>query len=60
MYSFIADNNQKSSSEPAGEAQVYKQEVKVPSRLALGNRGGYNGRCWGSPVRQKKKHTGNC
>lgn len=35
-----------------------KQEGKVPSRLALGNRAGYNGRCWGSPVRQKKKHTG--
>ncbi|KAG8552151.1 hypothetical protein GDO81_004419 [Engystomops pustulosus] len=51
------DGSQKSSNEPA-EAQVYKQEGKVPSRLALGNRGGYNGRCWGSPVRQKKKHTG--
>ncbi|XP_073541899.1 zinc finger SWIM domain-containing protein 8 isoform X1 [Phyllobates terribilis] len=51
------DGSQKSSSEPV-EAQVYKQEGKVPSRLALGNRGGYNGRCWGSPVRQKKKHTG--
>ncbi|KAM3913154.1 zinc finger SWIM domain-containing protein 8 isoform 2-T2 [Leptodactylus fuscus] len=51
------DNSQKSSNEPV-EAQVYKQEGKVPSRLALGNRGGYNGRCWGSPVRQKKKHTG--
>ncbi|KAM4030762.1 zinc finger SWIM domain-containing protein 8 isoform 2-T2 [Anomaloglossus baeobatrachus] len=53
----ISENSQKSSSEPV-EAQVYKQEGKVPSRLALGNRGGYNGRCWGSPVRQKKKHTG--
>ncbi|XP_077115358.1 zinc finger SWIM domain-containing protein 8 isoform X2 [Ranitomeya variabilis] len=53
----ISDGSQKSSSEPV-EAQVYKQEGKVPSRLALGNRGGYNGRCWGSPVRQKKKHTG--
>ncbi|XP_056386616.1 zinc finger SWIM domain-containing protein 8 isoform X2 [Hyla sarda] len=53
----LSDSSQKSSSEPA-EAQVYKQEGKVPSRLALGNRGGYNGRCWGSPVRQKKKHTG--
>lgn len=51
------ESSQKSSSEPV-EAQVYKQEGKVPSRLALGNRGGYNGRCWGSPVRQKKKHTG--
>ncbi|XP_053306528.1 zinc finger SWIM domain-containing protein 8 isoform X2 [Spea bombifrons] len=52
------DSSQRSTNEPAGEAQVYKQEGKVPSRLALGNRGGYNGRCWGSPVRQKKKHTG--
>ncbi|CAH2321866.1 zinc finger SWIM domain-containing 8 isoform X1 [Pelobates cultripes] len=52
------DSSQKSTGEPAGEAHVYKQEGKVPSRLALGNRGGYNGRCWGSPVRQKKKHTG--
>ncbi|XP_075697771.1 zinc finger SWIM domain-containing protein 8 isoform X3 [Rhinoderma darwinii] len=53
----ISDSSQKSNNEPV-EAQVYKQEGKVPSRLALGNRGGYNGRCWGSPVRQKKKHTG--
>uniref|UniRef100_A0A3P9CR95 Zinc finger, SWIM-type containing 8 n=1 Tax=Maylandia zebra TaxID=106582 RepID=A0A3P9CR95_9CICH len=30
----------------------------VPSRLALGARCGYSQRCWGSPVRQKKKHTG--
>uniref|UniRef100_A0A8C5R0B2 Zinc finger SWIM-type containing 8 n=1 Tax=Leptobrachium leishanense TaxID=445787 RepID=A0A8C5R0B2_9ANUR len=52
------DSSQRSPGEPAGEAHVYKQEGKVPSRLALGNRGGYNGRCWGSPVRQKKKHTG--
>ncbi|OCT70224.1 hypothetical protein XELAEV_18037145mg [Xenopus laevis] len=51
------DSSQKSTGEPSGEAHVYKQEGKVPSRLALGNRGGYNGRCWGSPVRQKKKHT---
>ncbi|XP_041427043.1 zinc finger SWIM domain-containing protein 8 [Xenopus laevis] len=52
------DSSQKSTGEPSGEAHVYKQEGKVPSRLALGNRGGYNGRCWGSPVHQKKKHTG--
>ncbi|KAE8591168.1 hypothetical protein XENTR_v10018329 [Xenopus tropicalis] len=52
------DSSQRSTGEPSGEAHVYKQEGKVPSRLALGNRGGYNGRCWGSPVRQKKKHTG--
>uniref|UniRef100_A0A6I8QEQ9 Zinc finger SWIM-type containing 8 n=1 Tax=Xenopus tropicalis TaxID=8364 RepID=A0A6I8QEQ9_XENTR len=52
------NSSQRSTGEPSGEAHVYKQEGKVPSRLALGNRGGYNGRCWGSPVRQKKKHTG--
>uniref|UniRef100_A0A7N6A000 SWIM-type domain-containing protein n=1 Tax=Anabas testudineus TaxID=64144 RepID=A0A7N6A000_ANATE len=33
-------------------------EATVPSRLALGVRCGYSQRCWGSPVRQKKKHTG--
>uniref|UniRef100_A0A8D0FR28 Zinc finger SWIM-type containing 8 n=1 Tax=Strix occidentalis caurina TaxID=311401 RepID=A0A8D0FR28_STROC len=59
---FVEKNTQESSQrspcEPAVEATVLKQEGKVPSRLALGNRGGYNGRCWGSPVRQKKKHTG--
>uniref|UniRef100_A0A669EI57 Zinc finger, SWIM-type containing 8 n=1 Tax=Oreochromis niloticus TaxID=8128 RepID=A0A669EI57_ORENI len=33
-------------------------EATVPSRLALGARCGYSQRCWGSPVRQKKKHTG--
>ncbi|XP_060092641.1 zinc finger SWIM domain-containing protein 8 [Heteronotia binoei] len=49
---------QRSPCDPLVEASVLKQEGKVPSRLALGNRGGYNGRCWGSPVRQKKKHTG--
>uniref|UniRef100_A0A8D2PG41 Zinc finger SWIM-type containing 8 n=1 Tax=Zosterops lateralis melanops TaxID=1220523 RepID=A0A8D2PG41_ZOSLA len=52
------ESSQRSPCEPAAEATVLKQEGKVPSRLALGNRGGYNGRCWGSPVRQKKKHTG--
>uniref|UniRef100_A0A8C9T0N9 Zinc finger, SWIM-type containing 8 n=1 Tax=Scleropages formosus TaxID=113540 RepID=A0A8C9T0N9_SCLFO len=40
------------------EAAPFKPEGTVPSRLALGGRGGYSGRCWGSPVRQKKKHTG--
>uniref|UniRef100_A0A4W3HL92 Zinc finger, SWIM-type containing 8 n=1 Tax=Callorhinchus milii TaxID=7868 RepID=A0A4W3HL92_CALMI len=40
------------------EGITFKQEGKIPSRLTLGSRGGYNGRCWGSPVRQKKKHTG--
>uniref|UniRef100_A0A8B9SAG1 Zinc finger SWIM-type containing 8 n=1 Tax=Apteryx owenii TaxID=8824 RepID=A0A8B9SAG1_APTOW len=52
------ESSQRSPCEPVGESTVLKQEGKVPSRLALGNRGGYNGRCWGSPVRQKKKHTG--
>uniref|UniRef100_A0A8C8LPE3 SWIM-type domain-containing protein n=1 Tax=Oncorhynchus tshawytscha TaxID=74940 RepID=A0A8C8LPE3_ONCTS len=50
-------------SEPAScdqpsEAVPFKPEGTVPSRLALGGRGAYSGRCWGSPVRQKKKHTG--
>uniref|UniRef100_A0A8C8LN70 SWIM-type domain-containing protein n=1 Tax=Oncorhynchus tshawytscha TaxID=74940 RepID=A0A8C8LN70_ONCTS len=40
------------------EAVPFKPEGTVPSRLALGGRGAYSGRCWGSPVRQKKKHTG--
>lgn len=52
------ESSQRSPCEPPGESSVVKQEGKVPSRLALGSRGGYNGRCWGSPVRQKKKHTG--
>ncbi|XP_029464836.1 zinc finger SWIM domain-containing protein 8 [Rhinatrema bivittatum] len=52
------ESSQRSPCEPQGESSIFKQEGKVPSRLALGNRGGYNGRCWGSPVRQKKKHTG--
>ncbi|XP_020646844.1 zinc finger SWIM domain-containing protein 8 isoform X2 [Pogona vitticeps] len=52
------ENPQRSPCDPPVESAVLKQEGKVPSRLALGTRGGYNGRCWGSPVRQKKKHTG--
>ncbi|XP_061490779.1 zinc finger SWIM domain-containing protein 8 isoform X2 [Rhineura floridana] len=52
------ENPQRSACDPPAEPSVLKHEGKVPSRLALGNRGGYNGRCWGSPVRQKKKHTG--
>ncbi|XP_066476965.1 zinc finger SWIM domain-containing protein 8 isoform X3 [Tiliqua scincoides] len=52
------ENPQRAPCDPPVESSVLKQEGKVPSRLALGNRGGYNGRCWGSPVRQKKKHTG--
>ncbi|XP_056291260.1 zinc finger SWIM domain-containing protein 8 isoform X2 [Pseudoliparis swirei] len=46
------------SSEQPSEAAPFKPEATVPSRLALGARCGYNQRCWGSPVRQKKKHTG--
>uniref|UniRef100_A0A8C7J2E5 Zinc finger, SWIM-type containing 8 n=1 Tax=Oncorhynchus kisutch TaxID=8019 RepID=A0A8C7J2E5_ONCKI len=47
-----------SSSLQPSEAVPFKPEGTVPSRLALGGRGAYSGRCWGSPVRQKKKHTG--
>uniref|UniRef100_A0A3Q1FR07 Zinc finger, SWIM-type containing 8 n=1 Tax=Acanthochromis polyacanthus TaxID=80966 RepID=A0A3Q1FR07_9TELE len=42
----------------ANESAPFKLETTVPSRLALGLRCGYSQRCWGSPVRQKKKHTG--
>ncbi|XP_007896380.2 zinc finger SWIM domain-containing protein 8 [Callorhinchus milii] len=52
------ENTQRASNEPVNESSTFKQEGKIPSRLTLGSRGGYNGRCWGSPVRQKKKHTG--
>ena len=44
---------------PSEAALTPRPEGKVPSRLALGSRGGYNGRGWGSPGRPKKKHTGN-
>ncbi|XP_029376468.1 zinc finger SWIM domain-containing protein 8 isoform X3 [Echeneis naucrates] len=47
-----------SSSDQHNETAPYKLEPTVPSRLALGGRCGYSQRCWGSPVRQKKKHTG--
>ncbi|XP_052006475.1 zinc finger SWIM domain-containing protein 8 isoform X2 [Xyrauchen texanus] len=47
-----------SSCEQQNEAAPFKPEGTVPSRLALGGRGAYGTRCWGSPVRQKKKHTG--
>lgn len=47
-----------SSSEQQNDPALFKLETTVPSRLALGARGGYSQRCWGSPVRQKKKHTG--
>uniref|UniRef100_A0A671WJX3 Zinc finger, SWIM-type containing 8 n=1 Tax=Sparus aurata TaxID=8175 RepID=A0A671WJX3_SPAAU len=46
------------SSEQQNETAPFKLEATVPSRLALGARCGYSQRCWGSPVRQKKKHTG--
>ncbi|XP_055517599.1 zinc finger SWIM domain-containing protein 8 isoform X2 [Leucoraja erinacea] len=52
------ENAQRAPSEPPSESGTFRQEGKIPSRLTLGSRGGYNGRCWGSPVRQKKKHTG--
>lgn len=47
------------SSEQQNDGAPFKLESTVPSRLALGARCGYSQRCWGSPVRQKKKHTGN-
>lgn len=46
------------SSDQQSEMTAFKMEATVPSRLALGTRCGYSQRCWGSPVRQKKKHTG--
>ncbi|XP_034537389.1 zinc finger SWIM domain-containing protein 8 isoform X2 [Notolabrus celidotus] len=46
------------STEQQSETAPFKLETTVPSRLALGARCGYSQRCWGSPVRQKKKHTG--
>ncbi|KAM9804337.1 zinc finger SWIM domain-containing protein 8 [Neosynchiropus ocellatus] len=45
------------STNEQNESAPFKLETTVPSRLALGARCGYNQR-WGSPVRQKKKHTG--
>uniref|UniRef100_A0A1A7WL23 Zinc finger, SWIM-type containing 8 n=1 Tax=Iconisemion striatum TaxID=60296 RepID=A0A1A7WL23_9TELE len=45
-------------SEQQSEIAPLKLETTVPSRLVLGGRCGYSQRCWGSPVRQKKKHTG--
>ncbi|XP_071013654.1 zinc finger SWIM domain-containing protein 8-like isoform X2 [Oncorhynchus clarkii lewisi] len=52
------DGVQPASCDQPSEAVPFKPEGTVPSRLALGGRGAYSGRCWGSPVRQKKKHTG--
>uniref|UniRef100_A0A8C8F8X6 SWIM-type domain-containing protein n=1 Tax=Oncorhynchus tshawytscha TaxID=74940 RepID=A0A8C8F8X6_ONCTS len=53
-----APNATPASCDQSSEAVPFKPEGTVPSRLALGGRGAYSGRCWGSPVRQKKKHTG--
>lgn len=52
------DGAPSSSCEQQNEVASFKPEGTVPSRLALGGRGAYGSRCWGSPVRQKKKHTG--
>ncbi|XP_073690156.1 zinc finger SWIM domain-containing protein 8 isoform X2 [Garra rufa] len=52
------EGTQSTSCEQQSEAAPFKPEGTVPSRLALGGRGAYGTRCWGSPVRQKKKHTG--
>ena len=52
------DGGQPTPCEPQNDLAAFKPEGPVPSRLALGGRGAYSGRCWGSPVRQKKKHTG--
>uniref|UniRef100_A0A3Q2XML9 Zinc finger, SWIM-type containing 8 n=1 Tax=Hippocampus comes TaxID=109280 RepID=A0A3Q2XML9_HIPCM len=51
----ISGGNQ---SDSQNESTTFKLDNTVPSRLALGARCGYSQRCWGSPVRQKKKHTG--
>ncbi|XP_037126735.1 zinc finger SWIM domain-containing protein 8 isoform X1 [Syngnathus acus] len=40
------------------ESSTFKLDNTVSSRVALGERCGYSQRCWGSPARQKKKHTG--
>ncbi|KAM9477188.1 zinc finger SWIM domain-containing protein 8 isoform 2-T2 [Clarias gariepinus] len=56
--SATGDGAQSSSCEQQNEVASFKPEGTVPSRLALGGRGAYGSRCWGSPVRQKKKHTG--
>ncbi|CAN9500188.1 unnamed protein product [Ophioblennius macclurei] len=53
----VSDGPQ-SSTDQQSEVAPFKLEATVPSRLALGARCGYSQRCWGSPVRQKKKHTG--
>lgn len=58
MCAVVVAEGQALSSEQQNEGTPFKLEATVPSRLALGARCGYGQRCWGSPVRQKKKHTG--
>ena len=58
MFVVPPDGGQPTACEPQNDLAAFKPEGPVPSRLALGGRGAYSGRCWGSPVRQKKKHTG--
>lgn len=55
---FAVSDGPPSSNDQQNETAPFKLEATVPSRLALGARCGYSQRCWGSPVRQKKKHTG--
>lgn len=57
-FSVLAVSDGPSSIDHQNETAPFKLEATVPSRLALGTRCGYSQRCWGSPVRQKKKHTG--
>ncbi|XP_077469780.1 zinc finger SWIM domain-containing protein 8 isoform X3 [Stigmatopora argus] len=47
-----------SRSDCQNESTTFTIDNTMPSRLALGTRYGYSQRCWGSPARQKKKHTG--
>ncbi|CAL8258536.1 unnamed protein product [Lota lota] len=58
MASSSSSSSAPTACEPQNDLAAFKPEGPVPSRLALGGRGAYSGRCWGSPVRQKKKHTG--
>ncbi|XP_077350528.1 zinc finger SWIM domain-containing protein 8 isoform X2 [Festucalex cinctus] len=51
----VSGGNQKDCQ---NESSTFKLDNTVPSRLALGARCGFSQRCWGSPARQKKKHTG--
>ncbi|XP_077585234.1 zinc finger SWIM domain-containing protein 8 isoform X4 [Stigmatopora nigra] len=48
-----------SHSDCQNESTTFTIDNTMPSRLALGTRYSYSQRCWGSPARQKKKHTGN-